>query len=286
MTSDFFENYLRQFNAHIQHTVGEKVLLLIDNAPSHAYRHLDLSHVEVQPLPPNTTSKIQPLDAGIISSFKRHYRKRQLDHAVEILENREVIERPQGRRVGADRPFKVDQLTAMRWAQSAWREIDQSVFRNCWAHTTLLDHLFPRASSPEPLIQPEDEELVQIMDTLHLHNPMAIDDFLNPRAESDLEIHRILSDEELVAAARMQEEDDGQEEAELDAAPLVEYFTREAKVKAFTIVTAVLEASEDLDSEDVKCMLKRLRKCQNKIREDSRVEKELRARQTLISSFF
>ena len=70
MTSIFFETYLRQFNGHIGRTRGQKVLLLIDNTPSHAFEHLTLSYVKVCPLPPNTTSKLQPLDAGIISSFK------------------------------------------------------------------------------------------------------------------------------------------------------------------------------------------------------------------------
>ena len=46
----------------------QKVLLIIDNAQSHIYNHLTLAFLEVHPLPPNTTSKLQPLDAGIISS--------------------------------------------------------------------------------------------------------------------------------------------------------------------------------------------------------------------------
>jgi DDE superfamily endonuclease len=76
MTGTFFELYLRKFNSYIGRTKMRKVLLLIDNAPSHIYKHLDLAFVEVYPLPPNTTSKLQPLDAGMISSFKRHYRQR------------------------------------------------------------------------------------------------------------------------------------------------------------------------------------------------------------------
>ena len=100
MTSIFFETYLRQFNGHIGRTRGQKVLLLIDNAPSHAFKHLTLSYIEVCPLPPNTTSKLQPLDAGIISSFKRHYHKHQLEHALTCIE-------------AAQHPYKVDQLRAM-----------------------------------------------------------------------------------------------------------------------------------------------------------------------------
>ena len=70
MMGSFFELYLRRFNSYIRHTKMWKVLLIIDNAPSHIYDHLDLAFLEVHSLPPNTTSKLQPLDAGIISSFK------------------------------------------------------------------------------------------------------------------------------------------------------------------------------------------------------------------------
>ena len=48
-----------------------KALLIIDNAPGHP---TDLTHPNVQVviLPPNTTSIIQPLDQGIISTFKAY----------------------------------------------------------------------------------------------------------------------------------------------------------------------------------------------------------------------
>src|SRR2546423_6493601 len=75
---------------------------------------------------PNTTSKLQPLDARIISSFKRHYCQRQLEHALNVIE----LSQP---------PYKVDQPTAMRWAHSTWVAIDISVFANCWRYTTLLN---------------------------------------------------------------------------------------------------------------------------------------------------
>jgi hypothetical protein len=70
------------WNAH----VSRKVLLLIDNAPSHKWHTDDFPNLEIVALPPNTTSKLQPLDAGIIASFKSQVRKQQLTHALDILE--------------------------------------------------------------------------------------------------------------------------------------------------------------------------------------------------------
>jgi hypothetical protein len=51
-----------------------KVLLLIDNAPTHV--SIELSNARVHFLPPNTTSQIQPMDAGIIHNFKLKYKTR------------------------------------------------------------------------------------------------------------------------------------------------------------------------------------------------------------------
>ncbi|XP_037887184.1 tigger transposable element-derived protein 1-like [Glossina fuscipes] len=50
-----------------------KVLLIVDNAPGHPC--LEHPNVQVVFLPPNTTSLIQPLDQGIIATFKKHYMK-------------------------------------------------------------------------------------------------------------------------------------------------------------------------------------------------------------------
>jgi DDE superfamily endonuclease len=76
MLGSLFEEWLKDFDHEvgIKHG-GQQVLLLVDNCPSHKIDGLSLRHVDVHFLPPNTTSRIQPMDAGIIMSFKRHYRR-------------------------------------------------------------------------------------------------------------------------------------------------------------------------------------------------------------------
>lgn len=75
MLATLFQEWLREFNRLIfQKHGGERVLLLLNNCSSHNPDGLDLQYVDVQFLLPNTTSKIQPMDAGIIMAFKRHYR--------------------------------------------------------------------------------------------------------------------------------------------------------------------------------------------------------------------
>lgn len=72
-----------------------RILLIMDNAPSHklsesrashgeyeGLQYMDLDNVTVLFLPPNTTSLIQPLDAGIIANFKLHYRRMYMNRLV------------------------------------------------------------------------------------------------------------------------------------------------------------------------------------------------------------
>ena len=66
MTGRVFERWLKAFDQRI---TGRKVILLIDNAPSHAVNAVELRNTTIRFLPPNTTSRIQPMDADIIMSF-------------------------------------------------------------------------------------------------------------------------------------------------------------------------------------------------------------------------
>lgn len=65
-----------------------KVLLLIDNAPGHPW-DLQYENVEVKFLPKNTTSLLQPLDQGIISTPKALVIKRTFTYILEQIKNNE-----------------------------------------------------------------------------------------------------------------------------------------------------------------------------------------------------
>ena len=52
-----------------------------------------LTNIRVHYLPPNTTAHLQPLDAGIIRSFKAHYRQYYCRHVLDQFEHRIDIEK-------------------------------------------------------------------------------------------------------------------------------------------------------------------------------------------------
>ena len=57
MTGLFFQDWLGNLENRTAKR-GRKILLLLDNAPSHVKENLSFKHVTVMFLPPNTTSKI------------------------------------------------------------------------------------------------------------------------------------------------------------------------------------------------------------------------------------
>jgi hypothetical protein len=75
MQTSIWNDYLRKLNEKILNE-NRHILLLVDNAPTHILTDDDtLTNVTIHYLPPNTTAHLQPCDAGIINSFKAHYRR-------------------------------------------------------------------------------------------------------------------------------------------------------------------------------------------------------------------
>lgn len=110
------EEYLYWLNNKMK-AQGRKVLLLLDNFSGHKVGvqlvggKQGLSNVRIEWLPPNTTSHWQPMDQGVIASFKLQYRRQFVAYIIQMYE--------------ADKdPFKtVTILKAIQWSRIAWEQI-------------------------------------------------------------------------------------------------------------------------------------------------------------------
>ena len=122
-------------------TESRHVLLLVDNVSSHRPEE-PLSHVELRMPPPNTTTFLQPQDAGIISSFKTQINKIQhrfiADRFDDVLRRisetgYDCVEKE------IDSLFNGDVLVAMRWAETAWSKVTRTMILHCWRYTQIFD---------------------------------------------------------------------------------------------------------------------------------------------------
>lgn len=119
------------------------IILLLDNAPAHKAPNLVLTNVKLCMLPPNTTAFLQPMDAGIIAATKSAYRRRQMERAIDLVEDVSFT----------GKPYAVDQLQAMRWIKDIWGGMPQK--NHCEllsTHEPDAPHLLrrPRQRSIEP----------------------------------------------------------------------------------------------------------------------------------------
>ncbi|GBN26130.1 Tigger transposable element-derived protein 4 [Araneus ventricosus] len=91
MTSEICEKWVQKLDKRM---IAEcrKIPLVFINCPAHPKEiNQKFKNVTVFYLPPNTTSKLQPMDQGAIKNFEIHYRKRTVRKVITALENNQSM---------------------------------------------------------------------------------------------------------------------------------------------------------------------------------------------------
>ena len=221
MSGDIFRKYLRWFNDN----VSRKVVLLIDNFSAHQsgwniiIAEGGLFNVSVIFLSVDAISLCQPLDQGIISAFKAHYRQRWLEYMASEYD--------------ADRePLKtINVLMTIRWCVAASNYgVTQLTISNCWLKSRVIGAKYGPMTREEAekygyfketrAQEQETEQRLQIQATIrrlkgrgHIQSAMRIGEFLNPveevveDTEEDLEDHIVAIYGEEVIVSRAQNKD-------------------------------------------------------------------------------
>ena len=145
------ENVLDTLNRQMRKQ-GRKVILFLDNATVHPTSLIDMySNIKIVFLPKNTTSRLQPLDAGIIQSFKSKYRKKLMRYVIARI-NDDLI---------ASEIIKcIDILQAITWVADSWKEVSVETIKNCFAKCGITDQI----SEDEDVLV--DEEFNSLFDEL------------------------------------------------------------------------------------------------------------------------
>ena len=196
MTGEILSDILSYLNQKLR-SKGRSVLLFMDNAGCHPSDMADkYSNIKVLFLPPNTTSKLQPLDLGIIQNFKLHYRKLLMRFVLTKIEEcataSEVVK-------------SLNILHAIRWIAGAWGEIGTLVIKKCFRKAGILDQSFEvvrvAVSTEDPFLDldnvddmlEDDGEIQALVEQMGVANPCTTNDLA--MIDDDLATCDDLSDE-------------------------------------------------------------------------------------------
>ncbi|XP_017078567.1 tigger transposable element-derived protein 6-like [Drosophila eugracilis] len=121
MTSETFRQIITQVNAEMK-MQNRKILLFIDNATSHsAVKGCD--HIKFCFLPANTTAVLQPLEQGIIHSFKLEYRR--------ILVKEQLIAVNCGKTT-IEFLKTLSMLDVVHFITQGWAKVKTTTIQNCF----------------------------------------------------------------------------------------------------------------------------------------------------------
>lgn len=82
-----FRDYMMELDAGFTKQ-KRKVLFFVDNCPAHPKTVIgELKSINLVFLPPNITSKAQPMDAGVIKNLKVHYRTKVVHQLIDELDS-------------------------------------------------------------------------------------------------------------------------------------------------------------------------------------------------------
>ncbi|KAI6660591.1 Tigger transposable element-derived protein 4-like [Oopsacas minuta] len=160
MTSEIFEKWLRKLNNSMRFD-DRKIAKILDNFSGHP--NLNLSHIKLFFLPPNTTSMTQPMDAGIIKNLKHHYRR--------FLVRKRLLA------VDSETGFKLDLLQALDWLKMSWDNVTPTTIKHCYQHVGFKDlPATEETSAPDTSIWSSAEEAGLVSDGLSFEDFVALDD--------------------------------------------------------------------------------------------------------------
>lgn len=146
MNYTLFNKWLLEWDFELE-KLSKKILLVIDNCPAHKIS-IELKNIEIKFIPPNLTSVIQPMDQGVISTFKSYFNSKKLSDIIEKVE------------AGQELFSCYKNLTikdAIIFLYLAWNDVSQLTIENCFIKAKWF-------SKETSLIDAEDVDMGYIYD--------------------------------------------------------------------------------------------------------------------------
>lgn len=153
MTTELFAEWLKSIDRRMENLGKQKVILLLDNFFGHKASKMkdlpQLRRTQILYLPANTTSKFQPMAAGIIRNFKLYYHKRFNRYILQRLEKLEetLVRGAMGLAIGLlrnesgmekpDKPAYISLRGAIDLTIDAWKDVTSQTLGNCFRHCNI-----------------------------------------------------------------------------------------------------------------------------------------------------
>ena len=153
MTSKLFSEWCDKLNSKMRAS-KRKILLFVDNCSAHP--PVTLSNLKLVFLPPNTTSRLQPCDAGIIATVKAHYRRRLLRHLISEMDEANTA---------TDLSKRVNIKHAISWLSMAWTSVTETCIKKCFAKCGFktTEEAVETVDEPEPEPEPLPPQVQQLL---------------------------------------------------------------------------------------------------------------------------
>nr|XP_014352132.1 PREDICTED: tigger transposable element-derived protein 4-like [Latimeria chalumnae] len=242
MTGDIFKDWVIKFDRKMQRQ-KHKVLLFVDNCPVHP--HIDnLQATTMVFLPPNTTSKLQPMDQGIIKCLKQHYCRQLIQHMLSCFERKQdiVINFHQG----------------ITFAHRAWRKVSSKCISACFRKAgfvisgqTTDSNLVNYPHHHPPHLSDEEDNLplsalksmwLEVQSKLHMSENINLEDYVD--VDTEVVIAEKPTDDDIVASVQQKHSGQPEEESE-DEVENEDEGTDLPKTRTFTEVLDSLSCLRD-----------------------------------------
>jgi hypothetical protein len=161
-----------------------KSYLFLDNCPAHPPSIQGSCNIRVAFLPPNTTSKLQPCDQGIILAFKRQYRHLLLPRYLAAIES--------------NRFYSIQLSDAIHLINSSWMAVKSPISQAAWRRSGI--------SVDQNIIEaiPDDENLELVNIFQSIGRCMKIPPGVQPQtyidADEDVETSGIMTNRDIALA--------------------------------------------------------------------------------------
>ncbi|XP_035221575.1 tigger transposable element-derived protein 4-like [Stegodyphus dumicola] len=203
MTGNIYEKWLRDFDNRFS-AEKRKVLLIVDNCTAHM-EVTGLQAIRVEYLPPNAAAVLEPMDQGIINSFKRKYKTVLLQRVILGLER--------------EQPYQIDILGAMNLSISAWNDVLDETISKAFRHAGFIKETDVTEEIHDNRSHDEDEVLMHELRRNPQLPELSFEDFLN--VDSNVICTEEISDHDIISSIINENErfSDPEEEEENEVTP-------------------------------------------------------------------